>query len=203
MEYSGAISRGQIWLSPSFTFTKGCRLCIRAESGAGKSSLLSYIYGNRHDYLGSITFDNTDIRQLRSPDWSRLRCTSLALLPQEMRLFPELTVIQNIQLKNQLTDFKTEAEIKIWLDRLDILHKMDVAVGKLSIGQQQRVAFVRTLCQPFDFMFLDEPVSHLDERNNHIIAEIAEEEASGQGAGIVSTSVGNHLLLSGATFIDL
>ena len=63
------------------------------------------------------------------------------------------------------------------------------------MGQQQRLAIVRALCQPFDFILLDEPVSHLDAENNAIAAEIIAEEASRQGAGIISTSVGNHLML--------
>ena len=42
---------------------------------------------------------------------------------------------------------------------------------------------------------LDEPVSHLDEENNRIAAELITEEAARQGAGIISTSVGNHILL--------
>ena len=42
--------------------------------------------------------------------------------------------------------------------------------GTLSGGQQQRVAFIRMLCQPADFMLLDEPMSHLDERNAAVMA---------------------------------
>ncbi len=65
----------------------------------------------------------------------------------------------------------------------------------MSIGQQQRVAIIRSICQPFDFILLDEPVSHLDEDNNRIAAAIIGREAERQGAAIVSTSVGNPLLL--------
>ena len=65
----------------------------------------------------------------------------------------------------------------------------------MSFGQQQRVALIRALCQPFDFIFLDEPVSHLDDENGRIIASILAEEAEKQGAGIVVTSIGKHLEL--------
>jgi ABC-type lipoprotein export system ATPase subunit len=65
----------------------------------------------------------------------------------------------------------------------------------LSFGQQQRVALIRALCPPFDFIFLDEPVSHLDDENGRIIASILAEEAEKQGAGIVVTSIGKHLEL--------
>ena len=50
-------------------------------------------------------------------------------------------------------------------ETLGISEKVNEKAGKLSFGQQQRVAFIRALCQPFDFIFLDEPISHLDEEN--------------------------------------
>lgn len=203
MENTETIRTSRIWEVPSFTISRGCRMCVQAESGSGKSSLLSFIYGNRSDYSGTILFDGTDIRTFGATAWSRIRTRTIALLPQEMRLFPRLTAMENICLKNDLTGYKTEAEIEALLDRLGISDKKDVPVEQLSVGQQQRVAIVRTVCQPFDFIFLDEPVSHLDSRNNLIAARIVEEEASRLGAGIVSTSVGNNLLLDTPEFVAL
>lgn len=203
MRNSSRICSSQIWEEPSLVFSKGCRLCIHAESGSGKSSLLSFIYGNRNDYKGEILFDDTDIRSFSVEKWCEVRTKNLSLLPQEMRLFPELTVAQNISLKNNRTNHKSAEQIDEYLNSLGLSEKKNIPVGKLSIGQQQRVALIRSLCQPFDFLFLDEPVSHLDERNNQIIAEMVEEEAARQGAGVVATSVGNHLLLKDAEFISL
>ena len=48
-----------------------------------------------------------------------------------------------------------------WFEQLGIQDKMDTIVDKMSFGQQQRVALIRALCQPFDFIFVDEPISHL------------------------------------------
>lgn len=203
MEQTQKILSSQIWEEESFVFQRGCRICLQAESGSGKSSLLSFIFGNRTDYKGRILFNNTDIRTFSIQQWCEIRKTSIALLPQDMRLFPELTVAQNIDLKNNVTAYKSPKEITSLLEKLGIEDKKDVMVGKLSIGQMQRVAIIRTICQPFDFIFLDEPVSHLDERNNRIVAEIITDEAKKQGAGIVATSVGNHLLLDQAQFIAL
>lgn len=203
MRNSSRICSSQIWEEPSLVFHKGCRLCIHAESGCGKSSLLSFIYGNRSDYKGEILFDGVDIRRFSVEDWCELRTKNISLLPQEMRLFPELTVAQNIALKNSRTKSKSPEQIDEYLNRLSLSDKKNIPVGKLSIGQQQRVALIRSLCQPFDFLFLDEPVSHLDEKNNKIIAEMVEEEAFRQGAGVVATSVGNHLLLKEAEYISL
>ncbi|MCH5231839.1 MAG: ATP-binding cassette domain-containing protein, partial [Muribaculaceae bacterium] len=191
MEESARICESRIWDSPPFSFERGCRICIQAESGGGKSSFLSFIYGNRTDYQGDIFFDDKNIRQLSIPEWCKIRETEIALLPQEMRLFPEISVMENIMLKNNLTGEKSKKEIKELLEMLGVVEKIDIPVGKISIGQQQRVAIVRTLCQPFDFIFLDEPVSHLDKENNKLVAELIETEASKRGAGIITTSVGN------------
>ena len=203
MEDTSRIRNSEIWEVARFEFKRGCRICIQAESGGGKSSLLSFIYGNRNDYTGEILFDWRNIRDLKIAEWCEIRKRNIALLPQEMRLFPELTTIENIQLKNRLTSHKSEAEIDEMLKRLDILEKKNTVTGKMSIGQQQRVAIVRTLCQPFDFIFLDEPVSHLDEQNNKTVAEMIEEESLNNNAGIITTSVGNHLLLDNPEFVNL
>ena len=203
MEDSEKIGSSQIWEEPSYVFRRGCRLCVQSESGGGKSSLLSFVYGLRTDYKGEILFDGTDIRTFGIDRWCQLRTEALSLLPQEMCLFPELTVSQNIALKNNRTRHKTEAQIREMLERVGLSGKYDTPAGKLSIGQQQRVAVVRALCQPFDFIFMDEPVSHLDARNNRIIAEMVEEEAASRQAGVISTSVGNPLLLDNAQFIHL
>lgn len=203
MEETSQIRQSRIWEAPPFFFNRGCKICIRAESGGGKSSLISFIFGNRDDYSGEILYDNINIRNLSIPQWCDIRKRSIALMPQEMRLFPELSVIENIQLKNSLTHHKTDSEIEEMLSQLGILEKKFSPVAKLSIGQQQRVAFIRTLCQPYDFIFLDEPVSHLDEANNRIVAEIVEKESVINNAGIIATSVGNHLLLDQPEFINL
>lgn len=196
------VSLSELWLR-HIVFEKGNTYLIVAESGTGKSSLCSYIYGNRSDYQGRILFDGDDIRGFDIARWCQIRCSSLALLPQEMRLFPELTAMENIMLKNNLSGHKTREEIAEMMRRLEIADKIDSPAAILSIGQQQRVAIIRALCQPFDFLILDEPVSHLDSRNNATVAALAVEEAKAQGAAIIATSVGNHLSINPDFTINL
>lgn len=177
------------------TFHKGKRYLIEAASGTGKSSLCSYIYGYRNDYQGIINFDERNIRSLSVNEWIDIRKHSLSILFQELRIFPELTAIENIQLKNRLTNFKKRKEVLTLFEAIGIADKINEKAGKLSFGQQQRVAFIRSLCQPFDFIFLDEPISHLDDGNGTIMSRLLTEEASRQGAGIIVTSIGKHLEL--------
>lgn len=174
---------------------KGEKVLIEAASGTGKSSLFSFVYGYRNDYQGIICFDGKNIRSMNVSDWVEIRKTSLSMLFQELRLFPELTSWENVQIKNSLTGFKSKKEIKQWFEALGIAEKWNTPLCMLSFGQQQRVAMIRALCQPFDFIFLDEPVSHLDEGNGRIMASLLTEEVERQGAGVVVTSIGKHLEL--------
>ena len=181
-----------VWLH-DITLERGKRYLVSAESGTGKSSMCSYIYGYRQDYSGTITFDGKDILGLTIAQWCDVRQRHIAYLAQDMRLFGELTAMENVELKNRITGFKSRDEILRLFETMGIPDKVDSLASKLSIGQQQRVAIIRTLCQPCDFILLDEPVSHLDDENNRIVADLITQEAARQGAGIIATSVGNHL----------
>ncbi len=181
-----------VWHQDLF-FRKGEMYLIEAASGTGKSSLCSYIYGYRNDYQGIINFDETNIKAYSVKQWVDLRKHSLSMLFQDLRIFTELTALENVQLKNNLTCCKKKKEILTFFEQLGIADKINVKAGKLSFGQQQRVAFIRALCQPFDFLFLDEPVSHLDDDNSHIMGELVIAEAEKQGAGVIATSIGKHI----------
>lgn len=183
-----------VWLK-DIIFEKGKTYLLEANSGTGKSSLCSFVYGYRKDYQGRIFFDEQNILQLTVKQWVDQRKKHLSLLWQDLRLFPELSAFENVQLKNRLTGFQKKKTIEEWFDRLGIDDKKNALVGQMSFGQQQRVALIRALCQPFDFLFADEPVSHLDDSNSQIMADILQEEVQKQGAGLIVTSIGKRMEL--------
>lgn len=183
-----------VW-KQNIVFEKGHLYLVEAESGKGKSTFCSYVIGYRHDYSGRILFDDRDISDLKVPDWVDMRKSHLSHLFQELRLFPELTAYENVEIKNQLSARKTRAQIIDMFERLGIPDKVDVKIGQMSFGQQQRVAMIRALAQPFDFLLADEPISHLDDSNSEIMGEMMMEEARSQGAGVIVTSIGKHIEL--------
>ncbi|MDH6354149.1 putative ABC transport system ATP-binding protein [Dysgonomonas sp. PH5-45] len=190
--FRGEVIESEVW-QHTIQFEAGERYLIESASGKGKSSLCSFMYGYRHDYSGTISLNGHNIKTLPPKQWDDVRRTQLSLLFQELRLFPELTVLENIQIKNNLTGYKTPAQIKSLLEELNIDEKINEKIGKMSWGQQQRVAVVRSLCQPFRFLVLDEPISHLDDDNSLLIAQMVTAEAQTQGAAIIVTSIGKHL----------
>ena len=183
-----------VWLK-DIIFEKEKTYLLEANSGTGKSSLCSFVYGYRKDYQGRIFFDEQNILQLTVKQWVDQRKKHLSLLWQDLRLFPELSAFENVQLKNKLTGFQKKKTIEEWFDRLGIDDKKNALIGQMSFGQQQRVALIRALCQPFDFLFADEPVSHLDDSNSQIMADILLEEVEKQGAGLIVTSIGKRMEL--------
>ena len=184
-----------VW-GQDISFEKGHLYLVEAESGKGKSTFCSYVMGFRHDYEGRVLFDDNNTLDLSVLQWVDIRRAHISHLFQELRLFPELTAWENVQIKNKLTGFKDDKQIKEWFERLGIGDKLDAKIGRMSFGQQQRVAMIRALVQPFDFLFADEPISHLDDHNSQIMGDIMMTEAKRQGAGVIVTSIGKHMNLN-------
>lgn len=181
-----------IWNTDA-TFQKGHLYLVEADSGKGKSTFCSYVVGYRHDYTGNVFFDNENTKKFKVRNWVDMRQHHVSHLFQELRLFPELTAYENVEIKNKITGFKSREQIVKWFDMLGIGDKLDAKIGRMSFGQQQRVAMIRALVQPFDFILADEPISHLDDTNSDIMAEIMMTEAKEQGAGVIITSIGKHM----------
>lgn len=183
---------GDVWYQ-ELVLEKGRTYLLEADSGHGKSTFCSYVLGYRSDYSGRLLFDSRDARQLRVGEWTQLRLSHVSCLFQELRLFPELTALENVLIKNTLTRYKSLAEITSWFEMLGIGDKLHTPVSRLSFGQQQRVAMMRSLVQPFDFLLADEPISHLDDENAATMSRLMLSEVRRQGAGVVVTSIGKHM----------
>lgn len=182
----------EVWLH-DVDFERGKSYLIEADSGTGKSSLCSYIYGLRSDYHGTILIDDRDIRRFSINKWCEIRQSKISILFQDLRLFGELTAMENIQIKHRLNKIHSKRIIEAWFDMLGISDKMDTRIDHMSYGQQQRVALIRALCQPFEYLILDEPISHLDDRNSEIMRDIILGEVERQGAALIATSIGKHM----------
>ena len=154
---------------------------LSAPSGQGKTTLLQLLNGTLKPTGGEIT----GLPQ------------QTANLFQEPTLLPQLTAKENIMLGGAAYYDRAilEQEALRLLAAFQLEEQAGMYPAALSYGQQQRVAFISALCQPFDFIFLDEPISHLDDGNSRVMAEIITEEVSRRGSGIVVTSIGKHLPL--------
>lgn len=208
------VAGSDIYLQPSVLFVQGRSYLVRARSGHGKTSLLNFIYGISGQYDGEVVLTENGERRAESGERraenathpaftgttlregmanarteNELRTRVLSFMFQDLGLFPQLTAMENVQLKNRLTDFKSDAEIEAMLDALLPEGKKHQPVATLSLGQRQRVAAVRALCQPFKFILMDEPFSHIDSENARCVADMVMGEVGRQGAGLIVTAL--------------
>ena len=184
--------RSDVWHN-DFCFEQGKSYLIKAASGTGKSSLCSYLYGQRGDYRGVISFDGEDIATYNTNRWCEIRQKHISVLFQDLKLFGELTALENIEIKNNITHHKSLKDIELLFEELGISDKIHSRIDRMSFGQQQRVSFIRSLCQPHDFILLDEPISHLDDHNSDVMRDILLREVRSSGASIIATSIGKHM----------
>ena len=178
------IAGSQVW-NTNIVFEPGEKVQIVAPSGSGKTSLIHFLYGLRKDYSGNILYGDKNINSFGAEDFATCRrlCTSIVF--QDLRLFTEQTVLQNLEIKRQLDPFHAESKIEAMAKRLGIASKLHKLCKTCSYGEQQRIAIIRALQQPFDFLLLDEPFSHLDDKNRSLAMELMEEEADLRKAAII------------------
>ncbi len=178
------INQSQIW-NNTVVFNTGEKIEIVAPSGSGKTSLIHFLYGLRKDFNGSILYDNSSISNFDAEKFAAYRQQNISIVFQDLRLFTEQTVLQNLEIKRQLNPFHPESKIAAMAKRLGIENKLNKLCKTCSYGEQQRIAIIRSLQQPFNFLLLDEPFSHLDENNRKKAMELMEEETALRKATIV------------------
>jgi len=183
------LKESEVW-NAKLVLNSGNNYLIEAPSGRGKSTFLNILYGVRGDYKGEWSLGKTNTKSFVEKDWNNLRRNEISMVFQGLELFDHLTVLENIQLRNELTQHKSESEISEMLDRLGVLTLKDKKCEKISFGQRQRVAAIRALCGPFNWLLLDEPFSHLDKVNGNSLLNLISEECKNKKAGLILTSLG-------------
>lgn len=170
---------------------KGKRILLNASSGKGKSTFTLTTLGMRSDYDGQVMYDDEDVKFFTPDDWTEIRTRVIAVVFQDLQLFPKLTVGENLLIKNELTNTFSEEKLREMLEFLGIGNKWDQECGLLSMGQQQRVAIIRALSQPYEWLIMDEPFSHLDKENATKCLELIHNRTIEQNAGFVLTTLGD------------
>jgi putative ABC transport system ATP-binding protein len=178
------ISGSGIW-KKDIVINPAEKLLIIAPSGSGKTSLIHFIYGLRKDYSGQLLYNDKNTSTFIAEDYSVYRQQHLSIVFQDLRLFGEQTVWQNLEIKRKLHPFHQQCRIEEMAHALGIKNKLNKRCKTCSYGEQQRIAIIRSLQQPFDFLLLDEPFSHLDPKNRMKAMELIEEETSLRNAAII------------------
>ncbi len=183
------LRHSDIWNS-DVTFAKGDRVKIKAPSGTGKTTLVHILYKMRHDYDGELYFNQLPLRNIAPDALSQYRQQNISVIFQDMRLFANLTARENIELKRVMyKPMYDEKMIATMAERLGITHILNQTAATCSYGEQQRIAIIRSLMQPFEWLIMDEPFSHLDEANTAKAAALIDEECKKRNAGFILTDL--------------
>ena len=177
-------AHSQLW-HQQLSFNAGENVHIIAPSGSGKTVFIHFLYGLRKDFNGEILYDKKEINRFDAENFSSWRQRSISIIFQDLRLFEAQTVRQNLQIKRALSPYHEKNKIELMAERLGLSNKLDSICSSCSYGEQQRVAIIRALQQPFDFLLMDEPFSHLDENNRQIAMQLIQEEATERKAAII------------------
>ncbi len=181
--------QSQIWNTQLF-FVQGEFIKINAPSGTGKTTLVHFLYKLRDDYDGYIKIGNQLLTTFRQNELSTLRQHNLSITFQDLRLFPNLTARENIELKRVMQPIVHESDIiDSMANELGITGILEQKASLCSYGEQQRIAIIRSLMQPFNWLIMDEPFSHLDKANTAIAARLIEKECKSRSAGLIITDL--------------
>ncbi len=149
---------------------------LAGPSGSGKTTLLNLVAGWEMPDAGTVDRNTGQVR-----GWS-----SLAVVPQELGLIPELTAVQNVRLAGRLSGGDSRSVTELF-DMLDLVGLDDRLPDELSVGEQQRVAVARAvLCEP-RLLVADEPTAHQDERHADQVMTVLAQAAAAGGAVLVAT----------------
>jgi len=158
---AGVSFSSEIW-NTSLSFEKGKYYKIYAPSGKGKSTFIHILYGLRKDFSGNATIGSSSVNSLSDNQWANLRASDISIVFQDLRLFQELTARENIDVKTCLLKENKEDQIQRFSEALGVSHLLEKKIKILSYGERQRIAVIRSLMQPFEWLLLDEPFGHLE-----------------------------------------
>lgn len=162
----------------SFSAPAGKITGFIGKNGSGKTTTFHSIL-NFIDYSGNITFNNKRIDENSY--------ANIGYLPEERSLMPKLTVYSQVKYLANLKGMSTtevKSELPKWLDRLQVVGKMNDKIKSLSKGNQQKIQLIATLIHKPDLIILDEPFSGLDPVNTDLLKQVIFAEQA-RGATII------------------
>ncbi|GAA3629493.1 ABC transporter ATP-binding protein [Kineosporia mesophila] len=163
-------------------FPSGGITVIAGPSGGGKSTLLSILALRDRASAGTVTLLGADVTQAPQSVLKSLRRNSIAWVPQRPAhgLFPHLTVIENLLQAACIRGRTDGLEPTQTLELLGLTHRADATPGRLSGGEQQRLAVAAALTHAPALVVADEPTAELDDDNaERVLAALATVAAAG------------------------
>jgi lipoprotein-releasing system ATP-binding protein len=182
----------QVIKDVSFEVKKGEFLAIMGKSGSGKSTLLYLLSTMDTDYTGEIVINGVNVSNKDQNQLASFRNSNIGFVFQFHYLLPEFSALENIMLPALKQQTKSKEEIREkamgLLNMFELKDRAFNKAGKLSGGEQQRVAVARALINDPVVVMGDEPTGNLDSKNANIVFDIFRALAKERGQTIIAVT---------------
>lgn len=166
--------------------------CLAGENGCGKSTLIKIVTGvYTPDPGAEIQLFGEDVAQITP---TRARAMGIAVIWQDLALFPHMTVAENIAFDEMVGTMprlafggRYKGRVRAVLDRLNVPLDLDARLGELPIAQRQIVAIARALMGDARLVFMDEPTASLTQSETDALLDVVR-NLSAQGIAVVFVS---------------
>ena len=170
----------------SYAFEPGKVYAIMGSSGCGKTTLLSLMAGLDVPTEGRVLCDGVSTGEI---DLEQYRRERVAVIYQDFRLFPLLTVAENVMYPMELRGIKPAVAKKRAAELIKKVGLPEIVLDRfpamLSGGEQQRVAVARALGMETKVLLADEPTGNLDSKNSEYVYGILESLAHEDGYCVI------------------
>jgi putative ABC transport system ATP-binding protein len=156
----------------SFRVEAGEWIAIMGPSGSGKTTLINILGGLDTPTSGQAIVDGVDVGRLDESGLTRFRAQKIGFIFQQFHLVPYLTALENVMLAQYFHSTTDEKEAREALERVGLGDRIEHLPGKLSGGEQQRVAVARALINHPKLILADEPTGNLDEANEETVIQL-------------------------------
>lgn len=147
---------------------------LKGRSGAGKSTILNLMCGLIKPTQGKVIIDSNCIGEMTDDSLSNLLLNKIGIIFQSFNLLPTYTVYENIEIALVPKGLKRNMineNIMTLLEQFNLKDKAQLMPSELSVGQQQKVAVIRTLVKQPSLIFADEPTGSVDDETAGEILE--------------------------------
>ncbi len=187
-EFDDARSSRTLLDNVDFTARSGNLVAITGPSGSGKSTFLHLLGGVDIPDQGRIAINDTDITALDETGRTLFRRKNIGLVFQFFNLIPTLTVIENLRLPLELCSMQSDDSVIFpLLERFDLQHQADSYPDRLSGGEQQRVAVIRSTIHKPSLVLADEPTGNLDNSQAHVVLDLIRQVSNDDTCVIMAT----------------
>ena len=173
-----------IFKFPNINLKSTENLLILGNSGIGKSTLLHNLAGILRPKSGTINIFNNDISKFSEYELDKFRGENIGIIFQKPHFVNSLTVGENLELA-QFLGRNNRGDIKLTLESLKILDKINKKPKELSHGEKQRVSIAIAIINSPKLILADEPTSSLDDSNCTNVINILKEQALKYAAQLV------------------